>query len=125
MDGWTTTNKVYGGGGGLAIYLYLYVQITEPHHEKTCLCHMRTTKAQISLCIRASIVYLHLLKINCSRAGWFESTLVTNPEDRFLVTRLNILCFHVFLLLLLHTCEPSRISREPPRNVARLPHSRE
>ena len=25
----------------------------EPRHEKTCLCHMRTTKAQISLCIRA------------------------------------------------------------------------
>ena len=24
----------------------------EPCHEKTCLCHMRTTKAQISLCIR-------------------------------------------------------------------------
>ena len=25
----------------------------EPHHEKTCLCHMRTTKTQISLCILA------------------------------------------------------------------------
>ena len=25
----------------------------EAHHEKTCSCHMRTTKAQISLCIRA------------------------------------------------------------------------
>ena len=25
----------------------------EPHHEKTLFCHMRTTKAQISLCIRA------------------------------------------------------------------------
>ena len=25
----------------------------EPHHEKTCLCYMRTTKAQISLRIRA------------------------------------------------------------------------
>ena len=23
--------------------------VKEPHHEKTCLCHMRTTKAQISL----------------------------------------------------------------------------
>ena len=22
--------------------------LSEPHHEKTCLCHMRTTKAQIS-----------------------------------------------------------------------------
>ena len=28
---------------------YMY----EPHHEKTCFCHMRTTKAQISLRIRA------------------------------------------------------------------------
>ena len=26
--------------------------INEPHHEKTCFCHMRTTKAHISLCIR-------------------------------------------------------------------------
>ena len=25
----------------------------EPYHEKTCFCHMRTTKTQISLCIRA------------------------------------------------------------------------
>ena len=27
--------------------------VNEPHHEKTCLCHMRTTKAQIRLRIRA------------------------------------------------------------------------
>ena len=27
--------------------------LLEPHHEKTCLCHMRTTKAQISLRIQA------------------------------------------------------------------------
>ena len=26
---------------------------SEPRHEKTCFCHMRTTKAQISLRIRA------------------------------------------------------------------------
>ena len=26
--------------------------IIEPRHKKTCLCHMRTTKAQISLRIR-------------------------------------------------------------------------
>ena len=29
----------------------------EPSHEKTCLCHMRTTKTQISLRIRAISVY--------------------------------------------------------------------
>ena len=27
-------------------------KLFEPRHEKTCLCHMRTTKAQISLRIR-------------------------------------------------------------------------
>ena len=26
-----------------------WLRTYEPHHEKTCLCHMRTTKAQISL----------------------------------------------------------------------------
>ena len=26
--------------------------LNEPHHKKTCFCHMRTTKAQINLCIR-------------------------------------------------------------------------
>ena len=30
-----------------------YLNTIEPHHEKTCLCLMRTTKAQISLRIRA------------------------------------------------------------------------
>ena len=29
----------------------------EPHHEKTCLCHMRTTKAQISLHFSAFVVW--------------------------------------------------------------------
>ena len=44
----------------------------EPRQEKTCLCHMRTTKAQISLCIRTVwsapllfaawiVLYLYLL----------------------------------------------------------------
>ena len=28
-------------------------EANEPRHEKTCFCHMRTTKAQISLRIRA------------------------------------------------------------------------
>ena len=31
----------------------LWGPINEPHHEKTCLCHMRTTKAQVSLLIHA------------------------------------------------------------------------
>ena len=29
--------------------------LVEPHHEKTCLCHMRTTKTQISLRICSPI----------------------------------------------------------------------
>ena len=33
--------------------LHKEVKINEPCHEKTCFCHMRTTKAQISLRIRA------------------------------------------------------------------------
>ena len=58
---------------------------------------MWTTKAQISLHISTFVVhYLDsiipiLAKIQnfktlaclCSRAGWFESYLVGNPEDRF------------------------------------------
>ena len=73
----------------------------EPRHEKTCFCHMRTTKAQISLRIRAVwsaplllaariIEYLIFLNAKfktlasfCGCAGRFESSLVTNPEDRF------------------------------------------
>ena len=35
-------------GVGLVGYLQLK-KINGPHHEKTCLCHMRTTKMQISL----------------------------------------------------------------------------
>ena len=30
-----------------------FLKISEPHHEKSCLCHMRTTKTQIRLRIRA------------------------------------------------------------------------
>ena len=78
----------------------------EPCHEKTCFCHMRTTKAQISLRIHpvwsapllfaAQIVWYVYLLIQsfktlaslCPSAGWFESYLVANPEDSFVVTRL-------------------------------------
>ena len=36
------------------------VTLFEPRHEKICFCHMRTTKAQISLLIRA-VWSAHLL----------------------------------------------------------------
>ena len=72
-----------------------------PRHEKTYLCHMRTTKAQICLRIHtvwsASLLSLpRLYKTSsfyirnfkplpsfCGCAGRFVSYLVTNPEDRF------------------------------------------
>ena len=54
--------------------------IYEPHHEKTCVGHMRTTKAQISLSIRtvwsaplllaAWIVYYHYLYITSTCYSW-------------------------------------------------------
>ena len=37
----------------LSFLFTLLSELFEPRHEKTCLCHMRTTKAQISLRIRA------------------------------------------------------------------------
>ena len=72
----------------------------EPHHDKTCLCNMRTTKAQISLRIRAvwpasafvsrcldSIPLISVPKISLASfscwAGWFGSYLVADSEDRF------------------------------------------
>ena len=36
-----------------ALCLKLSIVPYEPHHEKTCLCHMQTKKTQISLCIHA------------------------------------------------------------------------
>ena len=70
----------------------------EPRLEKTCLSYMRTTKAQISLRIRAvwSAPLLFAAKISlgfyirnfktlasfCGCAGRFESYLVENTEDR-------------------------------------------
>ena len=33
-------------------FILSFTVLNEPRHEKTCLCHMRTTKAQISLRIR-------------------------------------------------------------------------
>ena len=72
-----------------------------PCHKKTCLCHMRTAKTQISLRIRAvwlasllfaarlynaSSFYIWNFKTLtslCSWAGLFESYLVATPEDKF------------------------------------------
>ena len=56
----------------------------EPRHEKTCLCHMRTTKAQISLLVSVASL--------CGCAGRFECYLVENPEDRFSRDEAHIQC---------------------------------
>ena len=64
----------------------------QPSQDKTLLCHMRTTKAQVSLHICTVwsapyyTCYIQNFKtpdIFCSWAVQFESNLVTNPEDRF------------------------------------------
>ena len=55
----TSIRELVPGGRGdfvgvkiIRIY-HLQLRIYEPHHEKTCLCHMRTTKVQISMSICA------------------------------------------------------------------------
>ena len=81
-------------------FLYKFSQtlnranLFEPRHEKTCLCHMRTTKAQSEqhLCCslprsyNSSSFYIRDFKplasfFDC--AGRFASYLVENPEGRF------------------------------------------
>ena len=79
-------------------FISVFWDAYEPRHEKTCLCHMRTTKAQISLRIRAvwsaplfslprqyniSSFYIRNFKPYaslCSWAGRFESYLVANSR---------------------------------------------
>ena len=45
----------------------------EPHYEKTCLCHMQTTKAQISLRIRAVWLAPSLFTASTCRKPFFEA----------------------------------------------------
>ena len=41
---------IFKSDSGLALRNMLFIWLVfEPQHEKTCFCHMRTTKAQISL----------------------------------------------------------------------------
>ena len=79
----------------------------EPRHEKTCLCHMRTTKAQISL-ISAFVVHclgniiplvsigkissLYLVSMS-AQAGLSLAWLQT-PKIGFFVTRLSCFPLH-------------------------------
>ena len=76
------------------------VENYEPHHEKTCLCHMRTTKvhlrslisAFVVRCLASIIPLLAIAQISsfCSWVGRFESYLVANPEDRFSRVETNL-----------------------------------
>ena len=86
------------------------VFIFEPHHEKTCFCHMRTTKAHLActstqsdqrLCYSLLRLYnicsfymqnFKPLASLCSWAGRFESYLVAHPEDRFSRDVAHLLC---------------------------------
>ena len=59
----------------------------------TCFCHMRTTKAQISLCSLISAFVVHCLDSIIpilAKSKISRSYLVPNLEDRFLVT--GIIC---------------------------------
>ena len=83
----------------------------EPYHEKTCLCHMRTTKVQISAfivcCLDSTIPLVSISKISkslvsfCGCADRFESFLVANPEDRFSRDGAHFVDFAVPWLILL------------------------
>ena len=71
------------------------MRLIGPRHEKTCFfCHMRTTKAQISMHIRCFYIQnfkpLSSFYGFCGCTGRFESTLVANPEDRFFSWRGSI-----------------------------------
>ena len=85
----------------------------EPHHEKTCSCHMGTTKTQISLHIRAvrSVPLFSLYKYyntyTCliqslktlaslpSWAGRFESHLVATPQRQVFSWRGSFVFFRI------------------------------
>ena len=107
----------------------------EPRHEKTCLCHMRTTKAQSDqrLCCSVprqystSSFYIRNSKplaSLCSWAGQLESTLVANPEDRFSRDEAHIMAERLRALALKSfepphdktnkmACAPSKNSDQP------------
>ena len=75
----------------LQVVVVVSPTLVEPCHEKTCLCHMRTTKAQISAfvvcCLDSIISLVSILAISCLRlASVAEQTglfyPVANPEER-------------------------------------------
>ena len=86
MRKWTTS-IVWMLSGKIRACVYrpdiVFMKSLEPCHEKTCFCHMRTTKAQISLRIRAVwsapllfsstcwIQNFKALACVCGWAGWW------------------------------------------------------
>ena len=73
------------------------MQLNEPRHEKTCLCYMRTTKAQISLRIKTLASFW-------SWASRFESYLVGNPEDRLSRDEAQLTTKHAFVSISFWMC---------------------
>ena len=60
--------------------------VFEPRHEKTCLCHMRTSAQSDQRLCCSLPCYSQNFKTRaslCGLAGRFGSYLVANPEDRF------------------------------------------
>ena len=87
-----------------------FAEIFEPRHDKTCLCHMRTTKMQMSLhirglisafvvrCLDSIIPLVSISKISsvylasvAAQAGLSLSWSET-PEDRFSHDEANLHC---------------------------------
>ena len=79
--------------------------LNEPRHEKTCFCHMRTTKMQIRLrgfvfiirCLDSILLPFYIPEISslllvavAAQAG-FSLTWSQIPKTGFLVTRLNLI----------------------------------
>ena len=69
--------------------------LIKPRPEQTCLCHMQKQRRRGALisafvvrCLGNIIPLVAIYEISspnslCDYVGWFESTLVANPEDRF------------------------------------------
>ena len=84
------------------LHLFFHTSLFQPHHEKTCFmpyannkgadqpARMRSLIRAFVVCCLYSIIPIlakskkfKTLASLCSWAGWFESYLVANPEDRF------------------------------------------
>ena len=73
--------------------------VNQPRHEKTCLCHMRTTKAQISTCVVRCLDSIIPLVSKSEISSLYLATMAAQaglslpgsqtPKPGFLVTKLK------------------------------------